>query len=87
MKKTEIMFKSTPENWYKEQSGQKSNTVRKQDKSDARFDLLNRWLNGEDMSIIIGIKNTKTGDIFYRNVTDVTEFEGLYIISWKVERK
>ena len=77
-----IIFKSTPDNWFKEANGQKRNTVRKQDIPDARFGLLNRWLNGERMPLIIGIKNTETGDIFYRNVSDVTKFEEVYVISW-----
>lgn len=79
----EIVFKSSPENWFKEAQGQKRNTIRKRDlEHDARFGLMDRWLNGEKMPLIIGIKNTETGDIFYRNVTDVTKFEGVYVVSW-----
>ena len=81
--KTEIItFKSVPKNWQKEYSGLKQNTVRKQDDpNDERFQLIKLYMVGM-RKLKVGIKNTETRIIFYRDITDVTLFEGYYIISW-----
>lgn len=61
-----IHVKSWPENFEKEKSGQKPNTVRK--------------LDGKD---ILVIENTKTGEKIERIISDITEWEGALIISFK----
>ena len=35
-----------------------------------------------ECDIEIGIQNTETKETFYRNVTDVSIFKEIYIISW-----
>lgn len=70
-----LVFKSTPENWMKERSGRKPNTLRKQDLTDARFHIR----PGE----LLAIQNTETGEVFERQVTDVTHWEGWTIFSWR----
>lgn len=80
IERREIKFKSYPVYWNKESLGLKRNTVRKLD-VDERFDLLNKWMCGK-ADLMISLENTNTGEIFTRDVTDVSEFEGYYIISW-----
>lgn len=75
-----ILFKSIPEYWIKEKMNIKRNTVRFID-NDIRFHYLNQFIKG-DINLMIGIKNTLTNEVFYREVKDVTLWEGLYIISW-----
>ena len=78
-----IRFKSTPQNFRKEFLGLKKNTVRKcDDVNDKRFILLNEWIEGKSTKLIITIEETTTQEIFMKWVTDVTIYEGLYIISW-----
>ena len=33
----------------------------------------------------VGIMNTRTGQVFFRTITDVSEWEGLTIISWRAK--
>lgn len=78
-----IKFKSIPENWRKEYLNLKRNTIRKwDDANDERFYILEDYLKGDLNLLTIEIENTKTGEIFKREVTDVTKFEEWYIISW-----
>ena len=79
---TTLKFKSTPDNYAKEITGVKSNTVRKDD-TDERFVILENWESGDPLKI--KIENTETKGSFVRKVTDVTYFDGYYIISWGVE--
>ena len=79
--KTEIItFKSVPKNWQKEYSGLKRNIVQ-DDPDDWQFVQLRLYMAGM-IRLKVGIKNTETRIIFYRDITDVTLFEGYYIISW-----
>src|SRR3990167_6176160 len=78
-----IKFKSAPENWKKEFSGIKNNTIRKQDRvSDERFRLIKKFMNKNIDKLYIKIENTETGEIFKREVSDVTVFQDWYLISW-----
>jgi hypothetical protein len=76
-----VKFKSTPENWTKESIGWKRNTVRKAD-TDERFMVLDSFINKYTPKIQIVIENTETHATFKRTVSDVTKWEGFYIISW-----
>ena len=80
----EIVFNSFPEFWNKESLGLKRNTIREED-TDMRFAKLRLWMSAK-IDLRIGIKNTETGDIFHRKITDVSLFvtdkTTLYIISW-----
>lgn len=83
----EIIFKSTPDNFRKEKSGRKRNTVRKVDFNDDRFtELISRSDDKEKGYHLrygsIGIQDTETGEIFRRRLTDITYFEGYLILSW-----
>jgi len=85
-KRVEIVFKSNPINFIREATGTKSNTIRKpdQDGHDARFRILDKYIQGEKMNLYVGIQHTKLNETFFRKVSDVTKFEGLYIISWRI---
>ena len=78
---TIIRFKSTPENWKKEEAGFKRNTVRTIDIQDKRFKRLSRW-KPYHIDLFIEIKNTETKEEFQRLISDVTFWENLVIISW-----
>ena len=45
-------------------------------------DILDEWINGKVEDLTLKVKNTESGDVFSRKVTDVTEWEGIYIASW-----
>jgi len=83
-----IQFKSNMENWRKEYLGLKRNTIRlfdmakKEDAQDVRREVLQDYLGGDLNILFIEIQNTHTKEVFRREVTDVTYYEGLYIISW-----
>ncbi len=73
-----VCFRSSPENYEKEKSGVKLNTLRKIDHDDLRFTYLkNKQVN------YITITNSETTDSFTRKITDYTEWNGWAIISWK----
>jgi len=76
-----IVFKSTKDNYKKESSYAKRNTVRIVDESeDIDINACKNELK------YIEIVNTKTGDTILRKLTDITRFvnEGtvIYIFSW-----
>ena len=83
-----IIFKSTPQNYYKEFHGFKPNTVRR---FDDEIELAAFLYFKNRLTECSKIKITTTfpiGDIaaqFERYITDITKFEDLYIISWKHE--
>lgn len=79
-----IKFKSTPENWRKEYLGLKPNTVRKfSETDDIRKEILCDFMDGTWNLIDIEIENTKTSEVFFRRITDVTIYDEFYIISWR----
>jgi hypothetical protein len=85
LKHKKVHFKSNPENWNKENSGRKRNTVRKRnpnEPNDERFDILDDWIAGKEELLRVEIENTKTGECFTQLASDVTKWEGIYIISW-----
>ena len=77
-----VEFKSVPENYKKEESGSKPNTIRKLPMGGDREKTLRRWASLVDYGQI-RIMNTVSGISFTREVTDVTIWEGWMIISWK----
>jgi hypothetical protein len=80
-----IRFKSTQSNWRKEYSGLKPNTLRTfdQKENDIRQELLDKFIKGNLNILRIEMDNVDTGESFARMVTDVTEWKGTYIISWR----
>lgn len=76
-----IEFKSTPENFEKEESGIKNNTLRGNDDSDIRFQTLKRWSESGKYGII-RIKRTTDGKTFERKIRDATCWLNLWIITW-----
>lgn len=73
-----VNFKSTPENYLKEASGLKNNTVRKKD-NDCRFKILRDFSPEE---ITIRITNSENGHFFERKLRDVNFFEDLVVLTW-----
>ena len=71
-----ITFRSYPENFEKEISGKKANTVRFME------DWGVRKMRDFNESNIIKIVNTDTGEYFIRTITDKTVYKNLAIISW-----
>ena len=75
-----VRFRSEPAYFEKEMAGIKPNTVREIDMGDRRFRSL---ANGR--AHYIAIENTKTTQIFYRRITDVSFWRDYVIISWEPE--
>lgn len=73
-----VSFKSVPENYVKEESGAKPNTVRIVSAEDSRYGSLN-----QRTAKVIQIVNSETGASFERIITDITFWNGEFIISWK----
>lgn len=73
-----VLFKSNPGFYEKEERGTKPNTTREIDEKDERFIHLRNGL-----AKYIRVENTDTGQSFLREITDVSEFKGWMIISWK----
>lgn len=82
-----ITFKSNPKNWEKERDGRKPNTFRKFDSVDGRHCKLLYASNDEASNYdgLIAIENTETKEIFTRKITDITFWDGYFIVSWKHE--
>jgi len=79
-----VKFRSTQENYRKEFLGLKSNTLRKQDIEDERFQKLLDFELGNLNNLVIEIINTKTNESFQKIISDVTSYEDWIIISWRV---
>ena len=84
-----IIFKSTPDNYSKELRGVKCNTVRRfvfysEIKS---FELFyEAWLANNDLiDFKICIIDTHTRGQFFRTITDISEYDGMFIFSWRYE--
>jgi hypothetical protein len=77
-----LVFKSEPLFFFKERDGSKPNTIREvKDKDDYRLHLLE---HGNPKKIkIINAGNPKM--FFTRKITDISYWNGLWIISWKHE--
>ena len=79
MTKIFIKFRSTPENFRNEHDGSKPNTVRI---TEFWNDV---WWQLYKKATHIRIINTKTKDIFEREITNKTLYRNMAIISWKHE--
>ena len=77
-----IGFNSTEENFNKEISGKKTNTLRKFELPDNRETILKRYMAGDIKKLKIQICKVDTRQSFIRTVKDVTFWQGWYIISW-----
>jgi len=81
----DIVFKSTPDNWKKEYLGLKRNTVRSfaDDFDDIRRKTLDDYRMGIINILVVVIVNANNPvERFEKEITDVTFFDGYYIISW-----
>jgi len=77
-------FKSQDKYFHKERIGLKPNTIREIDLDDERFvELITHAINGFNENLFIKIVNVQTGDVFMREITDITWFKNMMIISWK----
>ena len=82
MEKKIIKFKSERSNYLKEKSGRKPNTARRVD-SDKRFNLLHFWDQDKNFDLWVRMSCTELKESFWRQVKDVTFFDGYVIISWR----
>lgn len=90
-----VSFNSLPIYYEKEKSGIKNNTVRRslslwKDKillKNQRYSLLKKFENKEikELEIEICLSETDKKESFIRKITDITEYEGFFIITWKHE--
>lgn len=71
-----IWFKSTPENFEKEKSGVKPNTIRNH--LDWNLDRIELY----EKATHVGIRHTQDKDSFIRKITDKTSYDVNKIISW-----
>lgn len=88
-----VTFKSEEKFYEKEKAGIKNNTVRdafslwkeKNSSEDKRYSLLKKFENKEILDLVIEIikVSTEEKESFIRQITDVTEYNGLFIITWK----
>lgn len=83
MEKKLIKFKSIRENYHKEKSGIKPNTVRKIDIKDERFKIIKKWYDFHCYDLWIYIYCAELNEYFERQIKDITYFNGYVIISWR----
>ena len=80
-----IEFKSNTPNYYNEKIGDKSNTVRVLKDDDVRKDIIDKMIaRGRYYKIRI-IHKQLLKETFVRQISDITKYRGLYIISWRHE--
>lgn len=77
-----IQFKSIPLYYKKEFQGLKRNTVRDVKIPDIRQEVLMDYHKGRINDLTITLINIESKEEFTRQVTDVTFFKDLWIISW-----
>lgn len=80
-----VSFKSSEPFFTKEADGRKPNTIRKDNPLDRRFAILTVWMEKKQYGLI-EITCAQDGNQFEgftRQVTDVSFYEGWWIISWK----
>ncbi len=84
MKRVIINFKSKGIFFIKEQKGWKKNTIREVEMEDFRFDfLMEMCKNGPAVNDYIEITSVENPKIkFIRKISDVSLWNGLFIISW-----
>jgi len=78
-----IEFKSNTDNYYEEESGRKSNTIRRINMEDDRFKILRLWINTKKYGKIRIIHKQSLKEHFTRKITNITWWMGCYLISWK----
>ena len=85
----EFRFKSYSHIFEKERDDVKNNTVRVIDLNDDRFTQLIFWsmigFNDGDIKIRIQRGNDDK-DYFIRDIRDITIYNGLMVITWKIEK-
>ena len=82
MEKVIIIFRSNPENYLKEKSGKKPNTVRFTDD----WKKYSVWSVYDRATHIKIIHTENPNRIFTRKLTDKTTYKDLAIFSWKHKR-
>lgn len=74
-----LIFKSTPSHFYKEQCGDKNNTVR-------TLGIIENMrlvkLISREKKLNIKINNTQTTEGFIRKITDISSFKNHLIFTW-----
>lgn len=77
-----LIVKSNPENYVKEESGKKPNTLRKLPFGDGRDDILAEMVKTKYYGVI-QVEKTNSHDFFIKPITDITLWDGYAIISWR----
>jgi len=78
-----ITFKSIPLFFFKERDGIKPNTIRVDDPNDKRFIKLNNCRHPPKQIKIVNAGNPKL--FFIREITDISYWDRMWIISWRHE--
>jgi len=78
-----IEFKSDTPNYYPEESGDKSNTVRIVRHSDDRRGIIKTMMNTKKYGKIKIIHKQLPKEFFIRKISNITYFNGCFIISWR----
>lgn len=87
-----VIFKSDPRHYYDECSGRKCNTVRRfsvwsEMKEFEKFRLdFDAEKPNKKIRIINSMLKTPLQESFTRTITDISQFEGYWIISWRHEQ-
>lgn len=77
-----VRFKSDDKYYWKEKDGRKCNTVRK-DVGKNREILMSHMANYEQYGVIQITHSKNNCFNFARQITDICEFDGYFIISWR----
>lgn len=75
-----VVYRSTPENYKVEESGQKNNTVRKIEEGDPRIEMLRNSIVITDYFICV--VQTEHNWCFVRRIKDYREYDERAIITW-----
>lgn len=78
-----VTFKSNPQFFFKEREGTKPNTFRKDDPNDRRFQAL----DSKRQPRFVRIRNSANRQHFTRRITDISYYDGWWIISWEHPRR
>ncbi|MEQ3307273.1 hypothetical protein AAA294_07230 [Fusobacterium varium] len=91
-----VSFKSIPEMYEKEKSGRKNNTIRESlpllsdeiNTGNKRYSLLKKFEKREIFNLAIEIVKvgTEGKESFIRQITDVAQYKGLFIITWEHDK-
>ncbi len=80
-----LEFKSNTPNYYPEENGDKSNTVRVVRPSDERRKILDRMMYNSKYGKIRIVHKQILAEHFVRQISNISWFNGCFIISWRTK--